>query len=99
MSEYAQNDAKQSASFILRVKWVMNLVFCMWSEISKVTNLFNHFKQMCSDVPKVIQNNKLDFLHIGRLQQKQPIAGGISKILVGGVKSFLPAANFHGHEL
>ena len=31
-----------------------------------------------------------------------PIAGGISKILVkweGESKSFLPAADFHGHEL
>ena len=29
---------------------------------------------MWSDGSKVIQNNKLDFLHIGRLQQKQAIA-------------------------
>ena len=32
-------------------------------------------------MPKVIQNNKLDFLYKGRLQQKQAVAGGISKIL------------------
>ena len=31
---------------------------------------------------KVIQNNNLDFLHIGRVQQKQAITVGISKILV-----------------
>ena len=43
---------------------------------------------MCSDILKVIQNNKLDFLDIGRPQQKQPIAGGISKILVGELKVF-----------
>ena len=42
--------------------------------------------------------NQLDFLHVGRLQQKQTITVGISKILVG-TKFFLPAANFHGHEL
>ena len=29
---------------------------------------FNHFRWMWSDVPKVIQNNKLDFLHKGRFQ-------------------------------
>ena len=40
-----------------------------------------------------------DFLRIGKLQQKQPIAGGISKILFGAAKSFLLAADFHGHEL
>ena len=30
-----------------------------------------------------------------------PIAGGVSKTSVkeGGTKSFLPAADFHGHEL
>ena len=37
---------------------------------------------MWSDVPKVIQNNKLDYLRKVRLQQKQAVAGGISKILV-----------------
>ena len=39
---------------------------------------------MSSDVLKVIQNNKLDFSHIGSPQQEQPIARGIYKILVGG---------------
>ena len=43
---------------------------------------------MCSDILKVIQNNKSDFLDIGRPQQKQPIAGRISKILVGELKVF-----------
>ena len=47
---------------------------------------------------KVIQNNKSDFLHIGRLQQKKVMTVGISKTLVG-TKIFLPAANLHGHEL
>ena len=32
---------------------------------------------------KVIQNNKLDFLQIGSLQQKEAITVGISNILVG----------------
>ena len=52
-------------------------------EAIEVTHLFNHFRWMWSDVSKVIQNNKLDLLHIGRLQQKQTISGGISKTLVG----------------
>ena len=47
---------------------------------------------------KTIQNNKSDFLHIGRLQQKEAIAVGISKILVG-YYIFVPLANLHGHEL
>ena len=45
-----------------------------------------------------VVRNQLDFLHVGRLQQKQTITVGISKILVG-TEFFLPAANFHGHEL
>ena len=44
-------------------------------------------------MPKVIQ-----ILHIGRLQEKQAITVGISKILVG-TKTFLPAGNIHRHEL
>ena len=44
-------------------------------------------------MPKVIQ-----ILHIGRLQQKQAITVGISKILMG-TKTFLPAANIHRYEL
>ena len=47
---------------------------------------------------KTIQNNKSDFLHIGRLQQKEAPAVGISKILVG-YYIFVPLANLHGHEL
>ena len=40
------------------------------------------------------------FLHMGRLRQKQQIEREISKMLVGGrTKRFLPAAEFHGHEL
>ena len=39
------------------------------------------------------------FLHIDRLQQKQLLAGGISKILVKrGTESFLLVADFHVHE-
>ena len=35
------------------------------------------------------------FLHMGRLRQEQPVARGISQILVvGGTKRFLPAAEF-----
>ena len=45
-----------------------------------------------------VVRNQLDFLHVGRLQQKQTITVGISKILVG-IKFFLLVANFHGHEL
>ena len=30
-----------------------------------------------------VVRNQLDFLHVGRLQQKQTITAGISKILVG----------------
>ena len=45
-----------------------------------------------------VVRNQLDFLHVGRLQQKQTITVGISKILVG-TKFFLLVANFHGHEL
>ena len=52
-------------------------------ETIEVTHLFNHVRWMWSDVSKVIQNNKLDLLHIGRLQQKQTISDGISTILVG----------------
>ena len=45
---------------------------------------------------------------MGRLRQKQPFAGEISKFLVvgrgeggrwRGAKSLLPVADFHGHEL
>ena len=56
--------------------------FACGEEATEVTHLFNHFRWMWSDVPKVIQSNKLDFLHKVRLQQKQAVAGGISKILV-----------------
>ena len=44
---------------------------------------------------------------MGRLRQKQPFAGEISKLLVvgrgeggrwRGAKSLLPVADFHGHE-
>ena len=52
-------------------------------EAIEVTHLFNHFRGMWSNVPKVIQNSKLDFFHKGRLQQKQAVAGRISKVLVG----------------
>ena len=38
---------------------------------------------MWSDMSKMIQNKNFDFLHIGKLQQKQAIAGGISEILMG----------------
>ena len=55
--------------------------FACGKEAIKVT--FNHFKWKWSDVFKVIQNNKLDFLQIGRLQQKEAITVGTSKMLVG----------------
>ena len=38
---------------------------------------------MWSDMSKMIQNKKFDYLHIDKLQQNQVIAGGISKILMG----------------
>ena len=38
---------------------------------------------MWSDVSKVIQNDKFDFLHIDRLQQKHAISEEFFKILVG----------------
>ena len=53
---------------------------------------------MWSDLSKVIQNNKLDFLRIDRFQRKQAIAWEFPKLL-WETKFFLPAANFHGHEL
>ena len=57
----------------------------------EVTHLFNHFRWMWLNVPKVIQNSKLDFLDKGRLQQKQAVPGEISKV-------FLPSADFHDDE-
>ena len=54
---------------------------------------------MWSDVPKVIQNNKLDFLHKGRLQQKQAVAGGGFPKFWLETKIFLPATDSHDHEL
>ena len=61
------------------MSWVMKLIFASGKEPIGVTHLFNNFKWMWSDVSKVIQNNKLDLLHIGRLQQKQVIAGEFPK--------------------
>ena len=55
-------------------------------------------------VSKMIQNSKLDLLHIGRLQQNQAIARGISKIL-GGDKNFSACSKlswpsgFHGENV
>ena len=69
---YSKNELSYEVSF-----------FPYGIESIEVTNFCNHFRWMWSDVPKVIQNKKLDFLHIGRHRQKQPIAGRISKILVG----------------
>ena len=69
---YLKNELSYEVSF-----------FACGEEAIEVTHLFNHFRWMWSDVSKVIQNNKLDFLHIGRLQQKEAITVGISKILVG----------------
>ena len=48
--------------------------FARGKEAIEMTHSFNHFKQMLSDVSKVIQNSNLDFLRIGRPQQKQAIA-------------------------
>ena len=41
---------------------------------------------MWSDVSKVIQNNKLEFLHLGTLQQKQAIAGELRCVDFHGEK-------------
>ena len=46
----------------------------------------------------MIQNKKLDFLHIARFQHKQGIAGEFPKSQ-WETKIFLPVSNFHGHEL
>ena len=48
--------------------------FACGKEAIEVTHSFNHFQRMLSDVSKVIQNGNLDFLRIGRPQQKQVIA-------------------------
>ena len=86
---HAQSDDKQWISFISRMGLVMKLVFCMWQEINRSNKfIFSPFKWICWDVVKVIQDNKLDFLHISRLQQKKIIAGVFSKILVEGLKVF-----------
>ena len=78
--EYALNS--ESA---LSQKWIelLSQFFTCGEEAIEVTHLFNHFRGMWSNVPKVIQNSKLDFFHKGRLQQKQAVAGRISKVLVG----------------
>ena len=72
IDEHAKSDDKLVSQLYL------NFFACGKKSI-EVTNLFNHFKWMCSDAPKVIQNHMLDFLHIGRLQQKQLIAVGFPK--------------------
>ena len=51
--EHAESDDKLVSQLHLKF-------FVCDKKSIEVTNLFNHFKWMCSDVPKVIQNNKLD---------------------------------------
>ena len=53
IDEHAKSDDKLVSQLYL------NFFACGKKSI-EVTNLFNHFKWMCSDVPKVIQNDKLD---------------------------------------
>ena len=48
----------------------MKLVFCLWGESKRSHTFIQSF-----------QNNKLDFLHKGWLQQKQAVAGGISIVI------------------
>ena len=69
----------------LSKEWVelWSSFFACGDEAIEVTHLFNHFRWIWSDMPKVMQYNKLDFLDKVRLQQKQAVAGGISKILAG----------------
>ena len=53
--------------------------------ISKKTNSQLYLKDELSYEVSFLHvvRNQLDFLHVGRLQQKQTITVGISKILVG----------------
>ena len=55
MPGYARSGVKQWVSFISRMSGIIELVF--WSNFE--TNLFNHFKWLCSGLPKVIQNSEL----------------------------------------
>ena len=45
----------------------MKLVVACGKESTEVTNLFNYFKWVCSDVPKVIQNKNESTLNIVRV--------------------------------
>ena len=78
--EYALNSEPA-----LSKEWVelWSSFFACGDEAIEVTHLFNHFRWIWSDMPKVMQYNKFDFLDKVRLQQKQAVAGGISKILAG----------------
>ena len=66
---YLKNEFSYEVSFFACCKKAIEVTLSIISSGSRQT------------YPKVIQNNKLDFLHIGRLQQKQAITVGISKIL------------------
>ena len=43
------------------MSWAMKLVFACGKESIEVTNVFSHFKWLWLDMPKVIQNNKLEW--------------------------------------
>ena len=52
IDEHAESDDKLVSQHYLKF-------FACGKKSIEVTNLSNHFKWMCSDIPKVIQNNKL----------------------------------------
>ena len=53
IDEHVESDDKLVSQFYLKF-------FPCGKKSIEVTNLLNYFKWMCSDVPKVIQSNKLD---------------------------------------
>ena len=74
----------------------MKLVFYMREGIKRSNKLFKLFQLDVVSRPQSNTKQFYNFLLIGRLLQEQLIAGGFPKFLV---KEFLPAANFHGHEV
>ena len=53
---------------------------------------------MWSDLPKVVQNNKLDFYIKVDFNRNKQFQGEFPKFYLE-TKIFVPAADFHGHEL
>ena len=53
--------AKRESAFCQEWVKLWRLFFAYGKESIEVTNLFNHFKWVWSDVPNLIQNNKLEW--------------------------------------